>query len=305
MKRRLFTFGCSYTSYSWPTWSNLISVDFEEYHNWALSGIGNRAIAERVSEANVRYKFTPDDVVIVQWSSHLRNDFWHMYSLPERTTKWKTSGSIFNYINEKLYNKKWIETFFFEPAYFMHTLNYISLTQGFLRSLGVTWYMTSIGDIRNMGADIRDNTGIGEKTDLLTPDDANVDKVAWKKVPELEIYDKSIWEDHKDHWLTPLETVAKQTPELTFSFIDTSTKTPKDFIDTHPSTRQHMLWVLQELTDKLNLSNATIDTMNEITNGVENLYRQFRYDKKLFELTLAKRVNLPDNLYWPTRFEGF
>jgi hypothetical protein len=302
--RRLFTFGCSYTSYSWPTWSNLISVDFEEYHNWALSGLGNRAIAERISEANVRYQFTSDDVVIVQWSSHLRNDFWHMYSLPDRKTNWKTSGSIFNYINEPLYDKKWINTFFFEPAYFMHTLNYISLTQGLLKSLGVTWYMTSIGDIRNMGADLRDNTGIGEKTDLVSPADAHVDKVAWKKIPDLEIYNKTIWEDHKDNWLSPLELIAASTPELTFTFLDT-TNDNTVYADTHPSSRQHMLWVMQELADKLQLSDNTIETMNLISNAVDDAHEKFRFNKQLFELTLAKRVGFPDNIYWPTKFEGF
>jgi hypothetical protein len=101
--KRFFAFGCSYTNYAWPTWANLLSTNYDEFYNWGLAGIGNRAIAERVAEANVKHQFTKDDLVIVQWSSHLRNDWWHKYSCSDRPYQWKTSGSIFNYINEKIY----------------------------------------------------------------------------------------------------------------------------------------------------------------------------------------------------------
>jgi len=110
--KRFFAFGCSYTSYSWPTWADLVGIEYEFARNWGISGIGNRAIAERIAEANTAYEFGPDDVVVVQWSSHLRNDWWHQFSLPERQAGWKTAGSIFNYINQKLYDKKWIDTSF-------------------------------------------------------------------------------------------------------------------------------------------------------------------------------------------------
>jgi len=305
--KRLFTFGCSYTSYAWPTWADLIGIDFDFSRNWGLSGIGNRAIAERVAEANVRYKFTEDDTVIVQWSSHLRNDWFHMHSLPERIAHWKTSGSVFNYLNEKLYGKKWIDTFFFEPAYFMHTLNHISLTQGLLKSTGCKWYMTSIGDIRNMGTDLRTNTGIGEHTDLVKPHEVGIDKVAWTKIPELAVYDKPIWQDHAAHWLAPMELVAKQTPELTYHFVDTVLKN-KSFLDTHPSVTQHQLWVKQELADKLQLSDETLAANAELAEAIEQLHRKFNFSKQTFELMLVKRTNFPvsaNKMNWPCPMEGF
>lgn len=305
--RRLFTFGCSYTSYSWPTWADLAGIDFEFSRNWGLSGIGNRAIAERVAEANARYQFTEEDVVIVQWSSHLRNDFWHMHSLKERHMGWKTAGSVFNYINQKLYDKKWIDTFFFEPAYLMHTLNHISLTQGLLKSTGCKWFMTSIGDIRNMGSDLRDNDGIGETTDFLNPYDKTLDKVAWRKIPELQLYEKPIWTDHADHWLTPMELVAKQTPELTLGFVDTKNK-GKMFLDTHPSTRQHLMWVEQELKDRLQLSNETVTIAHQVADAVDATHAKFKFDKLTFELMMSKRHGFPEEanmLKWPFRYEGF
>lgn len=305
MRRRLFTFGCSYTSYSWPTWADLLGMAFAESKNFGLAGIGNRAIAERVAEANARYNFTKDDVVIVQWSSHLRNDFHHPYSLPKRIGFWKTCGSIFNYINESLYDKKWIETFFFEPSYFMHTLNHISLTQGLLESTGATWYMSSIGDIRNMGSDLRDNAGIGEHTHFLTPYDRTRPHVAWEKLPELKMYDTGIWQKYAEHWLTPMEYTAVENKDLTFSFADTVNS--GDFLDTHPSTAQHMIWLRQELSDKLTLSNNQLQEMDKVSEAVQNLHTRFRFNKHSFELMLAKRTDFPAAtlLKWPFTYEGF
>jgi len=106
--------------------------------------------------------------------------------------------------------------------------------------------MTSIGDVRNMGADLRDNDGIGEKTKIIQEAGENETMIAWKKIPELAIYDKQIWQKYADHWLEPMEITAKRTPELTYDFVDTRRK-DKMFLDTHPSTRQHLIWVEQEL----------------------------------------------------------
>ena len=50
---------------------------------------------------------------------------------------WKTSGSIFNFINANLYDEKWIKTFFDEHSYMMHTLNALPFTQKFLEGIGV------------------------------------------------------------------------------------------------------------------------------------------------------------------------
>jgi len=302
---RLFTFGCSYTSYSWPTWSNLLELEFDHVENWAMSGLGNRAIAERIAECHVKNQFTKDDTIIVQWSSHLRNDWYSTVSMPERTSGWKTYGSIFNYHNQSLYDKKWIETFFYEPAFLMHTLNHIAMTQGLLNSVGATWYMTSIGDIRNMGEDLRAGDGYGETTGIFTGDSSQ-EKLAWIKLPSLKVYEKSIWDDHKDHWLMPMELFCQTCPDLTFEFIDNATNTP--FLDIHPSTAQHALWIEQELQDKLSLSSDTMRIANQLAAVLHRSQPQFKRDKRAFELSLAKKAFFPENankIKWPGRPVGY
>lgn len=304
--KRLFTFGCSYTSYSWPTWANLLSIDYDEFYNWGLAGLGNRAIAERVIEAHQRHTFTKDDVIIIQWSSHLRNDWYHEHSLPERRSNWKTAGSIFNYLNQPLYDQKWVDTFFYEPAYLMHTLNNIGLTQGFLKAIGCEWYMTSIGDIRDMGDDFRDAPGAGEKRIYKNPKTNTA--FAWDKLANnLKIYEEKIWNEHADHWLTPLELVAKDHLDLTFEFEDTNV--PGDvFFDIHPSPHQNIIWIEQELKDKLKLTETTITAIKELADSIHDLQKTMKFDKIAFELTLAKRINWPssvNHIVWPTWANGF
>ena len=303
--KRLFVFGCSYTSYSWPTWANLLEFEYDHVENWAMAGLGNRAIAERVAECNTRNKFTNDDIVIVQWSSHLRNDWWHQESMPERTIGWKTYGSIFNYHNEKLYDQKWISTFFYEPAYFMHTLNNIALVQGILKASGCQWYMTSMGDIREMGSDMRDKDGYGEKTNLVNGVKKAEKKVAWAILPDLEIYDSAIWGDHEEHWLQPMELFCQSCSDLTYDFVDFD---GSRFVDLHPSPAQHLGWIKQELADKLNLSDDTIKSAEDLVDGVNTVHAKFKFNKSAMEYALGKKQGFPksaDKLHWPGKPLGF
>ena len=307
--KRFFAFGCSYTNYAWPTWANLLSTNYDEFYNWGLAGLGNRAIAERVAEANVKHQFTKDDLIIVQWSSHLRNDWWHKYSCSDRPYQWKTGGSIFNYINEKIYDDKWVEMFFYEPAYFMHTLNHILLTQGLLKSVGCEWYMTSMGDIRNLGADLRNHADYGELGHIPTPGDVNVDMLAWKKIPELAIYNKSIWEDNQDHWLMPMETHAQLHNEHTYKYIDDGRGGTKQFTDDfHPTPRQHALWIESQLADRLNLSKETMDFAYSVAERVDDHFNKFKFSKMQFTEKLFSRDFFDkkyEKMQWPTLLMGF
>ena len=36
---RLFTFGCSFTNYAWPTWADFLGLEFEHFENWGVSGV--------------------------------------------------------------------------------------------------------------------------------------------------------------------------------------------------------------------------------------------------------------------------
>jgi len=104
---RLFTFGCSFTSFLWPTWADIIAYDLDiPYENWGMAGMGNVGIATRMLECDLKNNFTENDLILVCWSSFHREDrvmsdgFWHL------------GGNIFN--DYKFFGKKWLKKYWTE-----------------------------------------------------------------------------------------------------------------------------------------------------------------------------------------------
>lgn len=300
---RLFAFGCSYTAYAWPTWADLLSMSFGKYQNWAVSGIGNRAILERLNECHIKHNFTKDDTIVIQWSTHLRNDFFHQTgSLTDRIPGWKTAGSIFNYINNQIYDSNWYSTFFDEEAYLMHCLNYISIAQVFLKSIGCKWYMTSIGDIRNIGLDLNyDNSNnygedsiLSKVVNCFRKYNNDTEYPLYKISPGLKIYNKSIWEDNYNHWLEPLNYIIKDKSESCYMFRDVNGKL---YRDQHLNIQSHAAWLEKNLQDKINLD------IEKINFAVEQVNSAYVDNIEFFALKLRK-VNIGLN-YWPNTVLGF
>ena len=92
MYNRVFTFGCSYTQFLWPTWADIIAYDLQiPFYNLGQSGIGNIAISSRILECDLKHKFTKDDLIIVNWSS------WHRIDIVDKSTReWPGGGNAFN-----------------------------------------------------------------------------------------------------------------------------------------------------------------------------------------------------------------
>lgn len=306
--KRLFVFGCSYTCYSWPGWSDLLSIEFDIFENWGVAGIGNRGIAERVAECNIKHGFEPGDTIIVQWSTHLRNDFFHQAgTLTDRLPGWKTAGSIFNYLNNPIYDENWLRTFFDEEAYFMHTLNQITLTQHLLESTGTTWYMTSIGDVRNLGTDVENKFEYGEQSIFSSLKEkflGTPKPFGYNVTPSLEVYDDAIWGKHADKWLTPIwnHLRSKNLKDPFYLFPD---ETGRQFEDQHFKTLAQSMWLSEILLPKLKLTPRP-ERYREIADQVDALYysrpelERFKndFEKRLFH----EKFNLPK---WPNMIKGF
>jgi hypothetical protein len=86
--KRLFTFGCSFTEYIWPTWADILGQQHEYFENWGMAGAGNLYIFNSIIEANQRHKFTKEDTVIIMWSGLNRVDYYH-------TNNWCPQGGEF------------------------------------------------------------------------------------------------------------------------------------------------------------------------------------------------------------------
>jgi len=248
LPRRLFAFGCSFTNYLWPTWADILGKDYFLFHNWAWPGLGNRAIAERVAEAHAKFKIEPSDLVVVQWTSHLRHDWLHFRRPKTDYSHWRTKGSIFTEQNQKFYSKEWMETFWDERAYYVHTLNNILLVQGFLDGIGCEWYMTSMTDHSKLSIEISGRTVDGEH-----PDEQGGIFDVWEKTPELLDYRNRIWLEREDKWVLPIMEYCKTTPHDHWWFkFDKNNPNEKTFrkdkndrwMEPHPSVKQHAEWLL-------------------------------------------------------------
>ena len=95
MYNRFFAFGCSFTNYIWYTWADIIDYDLGiPYQNWGMAGMGNVGIHARLIECNIKNKLTEKDLIIVQWSSWIREDRYI-------NNRWLANGNIFNNLDEK------------------------------------------------------------------------------------------------------------------------------------------------------------------------------------------------------------
>jgi hypothetical protein len=104
---RLFTFGCSFTQWPWPTWADIIAYDLDiEFQNWGIPGIGNVGIHSRMIECDIRNSFTDEDILMVVWSSWTRED----RSDIKKSTfglGWTALGDVFNSYDKNFIDNHW------------------------------------------------------------------------------------------------------------------------------------------------------------------------------------------------------
>lgn len=102
--KRLYTFGCSFTNFFWPTWADIIAYDTQlPYENWGICGSGNVGMTHRMVQCDIKNKWTEDDLVLVLWSTWHREDRFIRES-------WTQNGNIFNdrtLFDDKFRKKYW------------------------------------------------------------------------------------------------------------------------------------------------------------------------------------------------------
>lgn len=103
-QNRLFTVGCSYTSYIWPGYSEFLGTNFDTLYNYGKAGAGNTYIFNTACRILNRYKPTENDTVIVQWSAASRFD-----RIPNHETGYLTPGSL---DWQDAYSQQWVDKYF-------------------------------------------------------------------------------------------------------------------------------------------------------------------------------------------------
>lgn len=137
--KRFFAFGCSCTSYSYPTWAEIVASEMPqcEYYNFGKSGCGNLLISNRVAQANSKFKFTDTDLVIIMWTSAYREDRYY-------ETCWIGAGNVYN---SERYDKNFVKNYCDPEGFLLRDMALIELTTNYLKNLpcdSINYAMSSL-----------------------------------------------------------------------------------------------------------------------------------------------------------------
>jgi hypothetical protein len=132
--KRFFAFGCSMTSYFWPTWADIIAQEIPEYYNYGASGGGNLFISNQVAEANLKHKFTDTDLVIIMWSTATREDRYV-------NRNWLLPGNIFT---QGFYDEAFITKFVDPRGQLIRDMALITMCSHMLEHIGVDHHMLAM-----------------------------------------------------------------------------------------------------------------------------------------------------------------
>lgn len=95
MKKRLFSFGCSFVSGNWVSVPDIVGINFDEHYNYGISGSCNTMSMYRLMEADSFHNFNPEsDYVLVGCTGIGR------HSLKISFKNWHTHGDICPFSNE-------------------------------------------------------------------------------------------------------------------------------------------------------------------------------------------------------------
>lgn len=284
----LFTFGCSFTQYKWPTWADIVGQEFESYENWGQSGGGNQFIFNSLIECLVKNKISMNDTVIIMWSSFAREDRYV-------DGKWITSGGIFT---QDVYDGQFVKKFADLRGYCIRDYNTIFAAQNILKNIGCKFYFLSMLPLTNPDQYHNDNC-TDKIADLLTYFKPILDQTRssiyevifnfdWCSRPRPFVYDGhsatkknqynaikdpswpvwpgSLYSTTEDRaFLTALSDKIKKECLETFGLDLYKSTTPKDApasrvkqLDLHPTPSEHLEY-LEKVLPEISISQSTKD----------------------------------------------
>jgi hypothetical protein len=181
--KRLFTIGCSFTEYFYPTWANVLSKSMPnaEFYNLGLSGTSNPFIANRLVEGNLKFKFCETDLVVVMWTTTARETHYVR-------GRWYNPGNIFS---QGEYSKEFVEKFADPNGYLIRDLATIEMATAYANNLPCTYIglLSTPIDFHYLG-----DTN-------LTYDDAMTSKIVDTYQDLLSTFPKSMFElEMNRHW---------------------------------------------------------------------------------------------------------
>lgn len=129
--KRCFAFGCSYTNYIWPTASDLVGSNFDEFYNFGMSGADNTYALNRLIDVHNEFKLnSKTDYVIFGTTGHGRYTYW------DRKVDWVGQGD-YNF-SEFCDNKKFFSQGEYSPIWAVYrSVNAIRMFKYFLSAMKI------------------------------------------------------------------------------------------------------------------------------------------------------------------------
>ena len=163
---RLFTFGCSFTQYLWPTWANILGREFAHFENWGRIAAGNQFIFNSLIECHLKNQLGPDDIIGIMWTNVFREDRYV-------NNQWLTPGSIYN---QTEYDKNFVKKFADTRGYYIRDLATIHATKLLLDSIGCRYFFLSMIPVLNE-SEFDSSDPADEIKDLLPYYRATIDEI--------------------------------------------------------------------------------------------------------------------------------
>jgi hypothetical protein len=221
---RLFTFGCSFTHYHYPTWADILSKEFKYHENWGQGGQGNEFIFNSLNECLVKNNITSDDTVIIMWAIIYRDDIY-------KDNKWSIGPK---YRFDKADDPR---------GHFIKNVAFINATKIMLESVGCKYYFLSLVPV---DIDVLD---LNSKSSVVEHDISDI-RNHYKEC--LESIRPSVYETiFNSDWTSR-------------KFAPKNYSNPKNLrIDFHSSTAEHLEY-LDAVLPEITISNSTRDWVEQV-----------------------------------------
>lgn len=139
--KRVFAFGCSFTRYVYPTWANIIFHETPQAkcYNFGKPGLGNVAISARIAEANIRYKFNENDLVLVMYTTFFREDRYI-------ENQWQAHGCVYS---QPYYDKSFVKKYVDPIGCMIRDFSVIELSKAYVTNLPCDSLLLKASDIKD------------------------------------------------------------------------------------------------------------------------------------------------------------
>jgi len=233
---RLFTFGCSFTSYKWMTWADILGAEANEFHNFGIGGGGNHQILIQLVEAIKKFNIRKSDTVTIMWTSICREDRF-------LKGKWLGAGNIYGDNLNNLYPKEFKENLTDIFGYLKRDLATIAATKMILESLNIDYHFLSMAPV----------TKIAEFTEDKFEDLASLELIKLYDT-ELNSINPSVFEIvFNNNWFSKL-------PRPRYENIKDNNGRLK--IDHHPSPYEQLEYI-RKIFPNITISDKTLKLIDE------------------------------------------